>query len=93
MESNQKSGQATHTGKLDSDTISRIAHAETDITGQAQPVKGGPAAAAQSHAGENINSQTLHDITEGEKVVTGAPRPAKGGPTATAQSEVAQSRS
>lgn len=78
---------------MDSETISRITHAETDLTGQPEPVKGGAAAAAQSHAGDKIDSRTLHDVTEGEKVVTGEARPVKGGPTATAQSEAAQSRS
>ncbi|ROW17607.1 hypothetical protein VPNG_00839 [Cytospora leucostoma] len=80
-----------HTGKLDSKTISDITHAETKITGQPEPVKGGPTAQAQKHANEPINSQMLHDITEGEKKVTGGKRVA-GGPTSTAQSELAKSR-
>lgn len=54
------------------------------------PVKGGPTAQAQKHAGETISSQTLHDITEGEKKIAGDR--VKGGPTATAQSELAKSR-
>lgn len=70
---------------LNSENISRITDAEKQLTGQDEPVKGGPTAQAQSHAGESINSQTLHDITEGEKKVTGGERVA-GGPTATAQS-------
>ncbi|KAK7741989.1 hypothetical protein SLS53_004572 [Cytospora paraplurivora] len=80
-----------HTGKLDSKTISEITRAETKITGQPEPVKGGPTAQAQKHANEPINSKVLHDITEGEKKVTGGKRVA-GGPTSTAQSELAKSR-
>lgn len=83
--------QETHSGKLDSETISRITHAESQLTGQAEPIAGGPTAQAQKHAGEPINSQTLHDITEGEKKVAGDR--VKGGPTATAQSELSKSRS
>lgn len=70
---------------LNSENISKITDAEKKLTGQDEPVKGGPTAKAQSHAGEPINSQTLHDITEGEKKVTGGDRVA-GGPTAIAQS-------
>lgn len=83
--------EKTHTGKLDSKTISDIAHAETKITGQSEPVKGGPTAQAQKHANEPIKSQVLHDTTEGEKKVTGGVRVA-GGPTSAAQSELAKSR-
>ena len=70
---------------LNSENISRITRKEKEITGQDEPVKGGPTAQAQSHVGEPINSQTLHDITEGEKKITGGER-IKGGPTAEAQS-------
>lgn len=85
-------GQETHTGTLDSETISRITRAETELTGRAEPAGGGPTAQAQRHAGEPIGSANLHDITEGEKKVTGGER-VRGGPTATAQSELAKSRS
>ncbi|CAN8097524.1 unnamed protein product [Discula destructiva] len=85
-------GTGAHTGILDSETISRITRAENELTGQAEPVKGGPTAQAQKHAGEPIGSQNLHDITEGEKVITGGER-VKGGPTSTAQSELGKSRS
>ncbi|OQV08733.1 hypothetical protein CLAIMM_12959 [Cladophialophora immunda] len=81
------------TGALDSNTISKITAAERDITGSANPVRGGPTAQAQKRANEPINHDTLHDITEGEKKVTGEQRPVAGGPTATAQSELANSRS
>lgn len=76
---------------MDSTTISSVTGAEKELTGQDDPVKGGPTAQAQKHAGEPINSRTLHDITEGEKKVTGD-APVKGGPTATAQSELGKSR-
>lgn len=79
-----------HTGTLDGQTISEITAAEKELTGQSRPVKGGPTAQAQKHAGEPINAETLHDITEGEKKVAGDR--VKGGPTATAQSELAKSR-
>ncbi|KAF1958226.1 hypothetical protein CC80DRAFT_490831 [Byssothecium circinans] len=78
-------------GKLDSETISKITEKEKEISGNQRPVKGGPTANAQKHAGEGITSQALHDITEGEKKVTGGER-VKGGPTAAAQSELAKSR-
>lgn len=79
------------TGTLDSNTISRINHAENELTGQTQPVKGGPTAQAQKHAGEPI-APNLHDITEAEKAITGGER-VKGGPTSAAQSELSKSRS
>lgn len=78
------------TGKLDGQTISEINAAESELTGQDAPVKGGPTAQAQKHANEPINADALHDITEGEKKVAGDR--VKGGPTATAQSELAKSR-
>lgn len=87
----QQQQQQTHTGTLDSDTISRITHAENQLTGETQPVKGGPIAQAQKHAGEPI-APNLHDITEAEKAITGGER-VKGGPTSAAQSELSKSRS
>lgn len=80
-----------HSGTLDSETISRITHAESQLTGQDGPVKGGPTAQAQKHAGEPIG-RNLHDITEAEKTITGGER-VKGGPTAAAQSELSRARS
>ncbi|KAI3390695.1 hypothetical protein diail_8864 [Diaporthe ilicicola] len=85
-----KNASQTHTGTLDSKTISEITAAEKDLTGESRPVRGGPTAQAQKHASEPINAETLHDITEGEKKVAGDR--VKGGPTATAQSELAKSR-
>jgi hypothetical protein len=81
-----------HNGKLDSSTIHEITEAEKNITGQEQPVQGGPTAKAQQHANEPITSEALHDITEGEKKITGGER-VKGGPTSKAQSELSKSRS
>lgn len=89
--SNTNNANATHSGKLDSETISRITEAEKTLTGAEGPVKGGPTAQAQKHVGENINSENLHDITEGEKKI--ASERVAGGPTATAQSELGKSRS
>ena len=83
--------QNDHTGKLDPEAISAITEAEKGLTGSDNPVKGGPTAQAQKHAGEDIKSENLHDITEGEKKITGGER-VKGGPTAQAQSELAKSR-
>jgi hypothetical protein len=85
-------GNAQHNGILDSDTISKITEKEKQLTGNEQPVQGGPTAKAQQHANEPITSQALHDITEGEKKITGGQR-VQGGPTSAAQSELGKSRS
>jgi len=69
-----------------------VTQAEREITGETTQVRGGPGAAAQSHAGEPITSEAIRDITEGEKNVTGEARPVKGGPTAAAQSELTKGR-
>jgi hypothetical protein len=90
--SNARGNTSPATGKLDSETLSKITDAEKKLTGQDRPVAGGPTAQAQSHANEPITSQALHDTTEGEKKITGGER-VKGGPTSTAQSELAKSRS
>lgn len=87
----QQPSNQTHTGTLDSETISRITHAESELTGKVEPVKGGPTAQAQKHVGEPIG-RNLHDITEAEKALTGGER-VKGGPTAAAQSELSKARS
>ncbi len=71
---------------LDSKTISEITAKEKQITGQAQPVRGGPTAQAQKHAGEQLNPQNISDITKGEKKITGQDQPVRGGPTSAAQS-------
>ena len=79
-------------GTLDSATISKITAAEKKITGADGPVKGGPTAQAQKHAGERISSEALHDITEGEKKIAGEGTNLKGGPTSAAQSELGRAR-
>lgn len=72
--------------KLNSETISNITGLEKEVTGKDQPVKGGPTAQAQKHAGETANSSAVSDITRGEQKITGAEGPLKGGPAAMAQS-------
>ncbi|KAH7350445.1 hypothetical protein BKA66DRAFT_516408 [Pyrenochaeta sp. MPI-SDFR-AT-0127] len=89
--SKSRSTDGPHTGVLDSNTLSKIAQAEKELTGEERPIRGGPTAKAQHHANEPITSQALHDITEGEKKITGGER-VKGGPTSTAQSELGKSR-
>ena len=84
------SPSAPATGTFDSATISKITAAEKEITGADGPVKGGPTAQAQKHAGEKITSEALRDITEGEKKITG--ERTKGGPTSAAQSELGRAR-
>ena len=81
------------TVKLDSSTISQITEKEKEITGQVNPVKGGPTAQAQKHVGEQLNSQNIADITKGEKKITGQDQPVKDGPTSAVQSMLSQSQS
>ncbi|QDS70457.1 hypothetical protein FKW77_009920 [Venturia effusa] len=81
---------AAKAANLNSENLSKITDAEKRLTGQDQPVKGGPTAQAQKHANEPITSQALHDVTQGEKKVTGGER-VKGGPTSTAQSILSKS--
>ncbi len=59
---------------------------EKKITGQDNPVKGGPTAQAQKHANQPLSSEVIHDITKGEEKITGNPNPVQSGPTSTAQS-------
>ena len=75
----------TMAAKADSTTISQITEKEKEITGSDQPVKGGPTAQAQKHAGQDLDGNVISDITKGEKEITGGER-VKGGPTSTAQS-------
>lgn len=70
---------------LNSENISKITEKEKELTGGDRPVKGGPTAQAQKHAGEPLSGNVISDITQGEKKVTDGGRVA-GGPTATAQS-------
>jgi hypothetical protein len=72
--------------KVDSEMMSRMTAEEKKITGQDQPVKGGPTAKAQKYANQPISSEVVHDITKGEEKITGDPNPMEAGPTSTAQS-------
>ena len=74
--------------KVDPGLMSKMTEEEKKITGQGNPVKGGPTAQAQKHANQPLNSEVIHDITKGEEKVTGNPNPMQGGPTSTAQSNV-----
>ncbi|KAF2030620.1 hypothetical protein EK21DRAFT_111712 [Setomelanomma holmii] len=72
--------------KVDSNFISQITAAEKTITNSDEPARGGPTAAAQSHAGAELNTDVVHDITMGERSITGKEGPVRGGPTSVAQS-------
>jgi hypothetical protein len=74
---------------LNSNTISEITEKEKELTGSDRPVKGGPTAQAQKHAGETISSAAVGDITQGERKITGEDGPIQGGPAAAAQSHLA----
>lgn len=71
---------------LNGPTISTITAKEKEITGDPRPVKGGPTAQAQKHAGETITGSTVSAILDGEKTVTGEATPRAGGPAAYTQS-------
>lgn len=79
---------------LDPQTISEITHKESEaLTGQPQPVRGGPAAQAQAHANADLTARRVSDIAKGEHAVTGGQGgPVAGGPAAFAQSEAANAR-
>jgi hypothetical protein len=72
--------------KVDSDLMEKMTREEKQITGQDNPVKGGPTAQAQKHANQPLTSDVIHDITKGEEKITGNPNPKPAGPTSTAQS-------
>ena len=75
---------------INSSTISSITDKEKEITGSENPVKGGPTAQAQKHAGEEFSGAAVSDITQGEKNITGDDVPVKGGPASMAQSQGAK---
>lgn len=75
-----------------SQTISEITHKEKELTGQPDPVKGGPTAQAQAHANANLSAQRVSEIAKGENAITGQGGPVAGGPAAFAQSEAANTR-
>jgi hypothetical protein len=72
--------------KVDSEMMSKMTEEEKKITGQNNPVKGGPTAQTQKHANQPLNSEVIRDITKGEEKITGDPNPMQPGPTSTAQS-------
>lgn len=76
----------TMASKVDSNLMSKMTEEEKKITGQDNPVKGGPTAQAQKHANQPLTSEVIHDITKGEEKITGDPNPTQSGPTSTAQS-------
>jgi hypothetical protein len=76
----------TMASKVDSDLMEKMTREEKKITGQDNPVKGGPTAQAQKHANQPLTSDVIHDITRGEEKITGNPNPKPAGPTSTAQS-------
>lgn len=78
---------------VESDVISEITQKEKDLTGQVDPVKGGPTAQAQRHVHENLSDGTVvSDIAKGEEAITHSGAPVAGGPAAAAQSHAAQAR-
>lgn len=78
---------------VESDIISEIAQKEKELTGQAEPVKGGPAAQAQSHVHEKLSGgSVVSDIAKGEESITHKRAPVAGGPAAAAQSHASQAR-
>ncbi len=79
-------------GRLHGATISAIREAESQLTGENQPIRGGPTAQAQKHTGEPLTGKVLSDINAGESKITGQTQPLKGGPTAQAQHDLAKSR-
>lgn len=77
---------------LDSQTISEITSKENELTGQTDPIKGGPTAQAQKHASAKLSAQRVSEIAKGEEAITHHGDPVAGGPAAFAQSEAAQAR-
>lgn len=76
---------------VESETISEITQKEKELTGQADPVKGGPTAQAQRHVHQGIaDGRVVSDIAKGEEAITHNGAPVAGGPAATAQSQAAQ---
>lgn len=78
---------------VESGEISEINQREKELTGQAEPVEGGPTAQAQSHVHEKLASgSVVSDIAKGEESITHNGAPVAGGPAAAAQSLAAQAR-
>lgn len=78
---------------VESETISDITQREKELTGQADPMKGGPTAQAQRHVHDKISDgSVVSDIAKGEEAITHNGAPVAGGPAAAAQSQAAQAR-
>lgn len=79
---------------VESDLISEITQKEKDLTGHAEPVKGGPTSQAQRHVHEKLSGgSVVSDIAKGEEAITHKGAPVAGGPAAAAQSQATQARS
>ena len=83
------SATRTMSKNVNAEFVSAITQKEREQTGQARPVAGGPAAAAQSHTGEPLTGNVVSDIGKGESKVTEEPN-APTGPAAFAQSAITQ---
>lgn len=71
---------------VESDVISEVNKKEKELTGQPDPVKGGPTAQAQSHVHEKLSGgSVVSDVAKGEDSITHNGAPVAGGPAATAQ--------
>lgn len=78
---------------VESENISDIINREKALTGQHDPVKGGPTAQAQRHVHDKISTgSVVSDIAKGEEAITQNGAPVAGGPAAAAQSQAAQAR-
>lgn len=77
---------------VDSETISNITQRENQLTGQSEPVQGGPTAQAQKHANEKLDGRVVSDIAKGEESITHNGAPVADGPASMAQSEAAEAR-
>lgn len=73
---------------VNSDFISEVTRKEKDLTHQANPVKGGPTAQAQKHAGDKLSDgHVVSDIAKGEENITHHGGPVPDGPGAFAAGE------
>lgn len=78
---------------VDSHIISEITHKESHLTHQPNPIKGGPTAQAQKHAGDTLSDgHIISDIAKAEEGITHHGGPVPGGPAAFVQSEIAHAR-
>lgn len=75
---------------VDSQFIHDVTEKENELTGQPEPVKGGPTAQAQKHTGQKLDGDAVSGITKGETKITQQGGPVAGGPAALAESEAAK---